>query len=211
MPVRRHRHRDLRGRGRRGPGRHADPHDRDTGPRTPVPMSARSRPRTRHLASPPSTGRRRRPHRGGPAAREAVLVGLRREADRRRRSAAPASSRTTRTAPPPPEAGPPGEAVKPVRHGGLEIGRHAEEVLSARAAVLAKPPVRRLAKDLGVDLAVVDPTGAGGVITRADVERRPCCTASVHDRRRTAAPRARRGLRRDARARCGPRSRASRR
>ena len=47
-----------------------------------------------------------------------------------------------------PEAGPPGEAVKPVRHGGLEVGRHAEEVLSRRAAVLAKPPVRRLAKDL---------------------------------------------------------------
>ncbi|NIK55711.1 dihydrolipoamide acetyltransferase family protein [Kribbella shirazensis] len=36
--------------------------------------------------------------------------------------------------------------------------------------VLAKPPVRKLAKDLGVDLAAVAPTGPGGVITRADVE-----------------------------------------
>ncbi|TCC11535.1 dihydrolipoamide acetyltransferase family protein [Kribbella soli] len=36
--------------------------------------------------------------------------------------------------------------------------------------VLAKPPVRKLAKDLGIDLAVVTATGPGGVITRADVE-----------------------------------------
>jgi pyruvate dehydrogenase E2 component (dihydrolipoamide acetyltransferase) len=36
--------------------------------------------------------------------------------------------------------------------------------------VLAKPPVRKLAKDLGIDLAVVPATGPGGVITRADVE-----------------------------------------
>ena len=39
---------------------------------------------------------------------------------------------------------------------------------SARA--LAKPPVRKLAKDLGVDLADVSPTGPNGAITRADVE-----------------------------------------
>ncbi|MFF4318441.1 dihydrolipoamide acetyltransferase family protein [Streptomyces sp. NPDC001568] len=34
---------------------------------------------------------------------------------------------------------------------------------------LAKPPVRKLAKDLGIDLAVVVPTGQGGVVTREDV------------------------------------------
>ncbi|MFB6712301.1 MULTISPECIES: dihydrolipoamide acetyltransferase family protein [unclassified Streptomyces] len=34
---------------------------------------------------------------------------------------------------------------------------------------LAKPPVRKLAKDLGIDLATVVPTGEGGIITRADV------------------------------------------
>ena len=33
----------------------------------------------------------------------------------------------------------------------------------------AKPPVRKLAKDLGVDLAAVTPTGDDGVITRDDV------------------------------------------
>ncbi|MCA2199465.1 dihydrolipoamide acetyltransferase family protein [Streptomyces sp. SMS_SU21] len=34
---------------------------------------------------------------------------------------------------------------------------------------LAKPPVRKLAKDLGVDLATVTPTGPDGVVTREDV------------------------------------------
>ncbi|WNO73471.1 MULTISPECIES: dihydrolipoamide acetyltransferase family protein [unclassified Streptomyces] len=34
---------------------------------------------------------------------------------------------------------------------------------------LAKPPVRKLAKDLGIDLATVTPTGPDGIITREDV------------------------------------------
>ncbi|MYX42320.1 2-oxo acid dehydrogenase subunit E2, partial [Streptomyces sp. SID89] len=34
---------------------------------------------------------------------------------------------------------------------------------------LAKPPVRKLAKDLGVDLTTVVPSGPDGVITREDV------------------------------------------
>ncbi|MFD9255530.1 dihydrolipoamide acetyltransferase family protein, partial [Streptomyces bottropensis] len=34
---------------------------------------------------------------------------------------------------------------------------------------LAKPPVRKLAKDLGVDLATITPSGPDGVITREDV------------------------------------------
>ncbi|GAB2997544.1 dihydrolipoamide acetyltransferase family protein [Saccharothrix stipae] len=36
---------------------------------------------------------------------------------------------------------------------------------------LAKPPVRKLAKDLGVDLFALSGSGPGGVITREDVER----------------------------------------
>ncbi len=36
---------------------------------------------------------------------------------------------------------------------------------------LAKPPVRKLAKDLGVDLHALTGTASGGVITRDDVER----------------------------------------
>lgn len=37
------------------------------------------------------------------------------------------------------------------------------------ARPLAKPPVRKLAKDLGVDLTTVTPSGPDGVITREDV------------------------------------------
>ncbi len=36
-------------------------------------------------------------------------------------------------------------------------------------AVRAKPPVRKLAKELGLDLSAVAPTGPGGIITREDV------------------------------------------
>ncbi|MDX3797205.1 dihydrolipoamide acetyltransferase family protein [Streptomyces sp. AK04-3B] len=42
---------------------------------------------------------------------------------------------------------------------------------------LAKPPVRKLAKDLGVDLATVVPSGPGGVITREDVHAAAAPTA----------------------------------
>jgi len=35
---------------------------------------------------------------------------------------------------------------------------------------LAKPPVRKLAKDLGLDLLLVHASGAGGIVTRADLE-----------------------------------------
>jgi 2-oxoisovalerate dehydrogenase E2 component (dihydrolipoyl transacylase) len=40
----------------------------------------------------------------------------------------------------------------------------------ARAAVLAKPPVRKLAKELGVDLARLTGTGPSGSITRDDIQ-----------------------------------------
>jgi len=47
-------------------------------------------------------------------------------------------------------------------------GTTPERLAPARA--LAKPPVRRLAKDLGIDLLAVIASGPGGVVTRADVE-----------------------------------------
>lgn len=40
----------------------------------------------------------------------------------------------------------------------------------ARVAVLAKPPVRKLAKDLGVDLTTITGTGPQGSITRDDIQ-----------------------------------------
>jgi 2-oxoisovalerate dehydrogenase E2 component (dihydrolipoyl transacylase) len=78
----------------------------------------------------------------------------------------------------------PDARTKPVRHGGLEVGRAAEAHAAAEEAAtalvaapgggrprpLAKPPVRKLAKDLGVDLTALTGSGPGGVITRADVE-----------------------------------------
>jgi pyruvate dehydrogenase E2 component (dihydrolipoamide acetyltransferase) len=39
-----------------------------------------------------------------------------------------------------------------------------------RGRSLAKPPVRKYAKDLGIDLAEVAGSGEGGIVTRADVE-----------------------------------------
>jgi 2-oxoisovalerate dehydrogenase E2 component (dihydrolipoyl transacylase) len=45
----------------------------------------------------------------------------------------------------------------------------AEQPGRTRAA--AKPPVRKLARDLGLDLDTIRGTGPGGLVTRADVER----------------------------------------
>lgn len=49
-----------------------------------------------------------------------------------------------------------------------ELAQHSRADLE-RAWVLAKPMVRKLAKDLGVDLVTVEATGDGGTITRDDV------------------------------------------
>jgi 2-oxoisovalerate dehydrogenase E2 component (dihydrolipoyl transacylase) len=124
---------------------------------------------------PRNTEARRRPRRGGEtvAARATAPQVVLPEADY--------GSGTDR---PPLLATAPDAGVKPVRHGGLEVGRQAEahalagDAASAagvehghrRPRPLAKPPVRKYAKDLGVDLATVTGTGNGGVITRADVD-----------------------------------------
>ena len=44
-------------------------------------------------------------------------------------------------------------------------------VREERRAARAFPPVRRLAKERGIDLAAVVPTGEGGVVTRQDLDR----------------------------------------
>ncbi|MFD9109876.1 dihydrolipoamide acetyltransferase family protein [Streptomyces bottropensis] len=48
-----------------------------------------------------------------------------------------------------------------------ELNGHGHAAAGQRP--LAKPPVRKLAKDLGVDLATITPSGPDGVITREDV------------------------------------------
>ncbi|MFF4814686.1 dihydrolipoamide acetyltransferase family protein [Kitasatospora sp. NPDC001309] len=50
--------------------------------------------------------------------------------------------------------------------------------LPAGERPLAKPPVRKLAKDLGIDLRSVTPTGAGGVITREDLHAHAAAQAA---------------------------------
>ncbi|QIG39024.1 2-oxo acid dehydrogenase subunit E2 [Microbacterium sp. 4R-513] len=47
----------------------------------------------------------------------------------------------------------------------------AQQRVEASVGVVAKPPIRKLARDLGVDLAAVTPSGAAGEVTRDDVVR----------------------------------------
>ncbi len=44
--------------------------------------------------------------------------------------------------------------------------------------VLAMPPVRKLAKELGVDLTTINPSGPGGLVTRGDVEQKVKATSA---------------------------------
>ena len=60
------------------------------------------------------------------------------------------------------------EALEPVG-GAQDLGDY---------PVLAKPPVRKLARDLGVDLTTVTPSGPGGLVTREDVEQHVKSTAA---------------------------------
>ncbi|MFB9834001.1 dihydrolipoamide acetyltransferase family protein [Actinoallomurus acaciae] len=75
---------------------------------------------------------------------------------RPRKKATPAAS-------PAPVASP-APSVRPVAASSPNGG-------GARVAVLAKPPVRKLAKDLGVDLATINGTGPQGSITRDDIQQ----------------------------------------
>jgi pyruvate dehydrogenase E2 component (dihydrolipoamide acetyltransferase) len=112
--------------------------------------------------------------------RQAVLVGYGpRTATTRRRprkaasavpeASAPAAAALTATFNPVDhgEAGAFEDDEAPLRHDQREVEG---ERSAAGARVLAKPPVRKLAKDLGVDLATVVPSGPDGTITRADVQ-----------------------------------------
>ncbi|MFC8130794.1 dihydrolipoamide acetyltransferase family protein [Streptomyces sp. NPDC057302] len=53
---------------------------------------------------------------------------------------------------------------------------------------LAKPPVRKLAKDLGVDLTAIVPSGADGIITREDVHAAVAQASAPAAPARVAAP-----------------------
>ncbi|MHB1064294.1 MAG: dihydrolipoamide acetyltransferase family protein [Georgenia sp.] len=79
-------------------------------------------------------------------------------AGRRPRRSTAAVPAATPAAPAPPAA----PAVPPAAPAAPAAARGAR--------VLAKPPVRKLAKDLGIDLASVVGTGPGGLVTRDDVQ-----------------------------------------
>ncbi len=65
----------------------------------------------------------------------------------------------------------PAYTPSPAASSEAEPGSSVVEPVETRdVRVLAKPPVRKLAKDLGVDLATLTATGPNGSITRADVE-----------------------------------------
>jgi len=72
----------------------------------------------------------------------------------------------------PPASAQPSASAEPsdVRAGAAAPGGGSRPISGEGGrAILAKPPVRKLAKDLGIDLATVTPTGPGGIVTREDV------------------------------------------
>jgi pyruvate dehydrogenase E2 component (dihydrolipoamide acetyltransferase) len=100
----------------------------------------------------------------GPNGRTATLVGYGPKsgsATRRPRVDVPAPAVPVEPPPPPPATA--------ARVSAAAVGQAAAQS-AGDVTVLAKPPVRKLAKELGVDLTSVVGTGDGGVITRADVE-----------------------------------------
>lgn len=99
----------------------------------------------------------------------AVLVGYgtaERSSRRRARRAADVDSPATSAPVPQPESPAPADAA--IEESGAPSSSSGSAAATS-TPVLAKPPVRKLAKDLGVDLATVTPTGPGGIVTREDV------------------------------------------
>ena len=68
------------------------------------------------------------------------------------------------------------ETPVPATSARTEPAPRAEAMVPTRATepgavrALAKPPVRKLAKDLGVDIALLRPTGPNGTVSREDVQ-----------------------------------------
>ena len=110
---------------------------------------------------------------GGPApgGRVAVLVGYgprMTEAKRRPRKGGTATSVPVATTAPAATAVPAGQAV--VAPAEAAMRPLSAAVAGGGGKALAKPPVRKLAKDRGVDLSQVAGSGEGGIVTRTDVE-----------------------------------------
>jgi pyruvate dehydrogenase E2 component (dihydrolipoamide acetyltransferase) len=61
------------------------------------------------------------------------------------------------------------ERTQPARVAAAAVGARAAQLVG-EVHVLAKPPVRKLARDLGVDLRVIGGSGPDGTVTRSDVQ-----------------------------------------
>ncbi|MEP7762759.1 dihydrolipoamide acetyltransferase family protein [Sanguibacter sp. 25GB23B1] len=77
---------------------------------------------------------------------------------------APAKTSAPPLAPVPTVGAPSGAAKTPVVQSVTQVAPR-----PGTLAVRAKPPVRKLARDMGVDLSSVHATGPGGIVTREDV------------------------------------------
>jgi len=105
--------------------------------------------------------------------RQAMLVGYGpSSAAPTRRRRAHARSESVETVPAEPAVSTPAESAVPISaESAVPISAESAVPISAESAAtrpMARPPVRKLAKDLGIDLASVP--CAGDIITRADVE-----------------------------------------
>ncbi|TMR16151.1 2-oxo acid dehydrogenase subunit E2 [Nonomuraea turkmeniaca] len=130
------------------------------------------------VPQPPAEGAVEPGAHGSPAPKEerqSVLVGygVKTGATQRRSRKRPPAGAPTAPSPmagrptAPTTPAPPSSGAGPAGPGTAEPG--ATRAAPERVAVLAKPPVRKLAKDLGVDLGTVTGTGPQGSITREDV------------------------------------------
>ncbi|WP_432983416.1 dihydrolipoamide acetyltransferase family protein [Dactylosporangium sp. CA-233914] len=121
---------------------------------------------------------------GGPApgGRTAVLVGYGPRtavAKRRARTAAPAPVSTPAAVPRVPAAPPQPE---PARAQAAPTAPQPTAPAPRNGPVLAKPPVRKLARDLGIDLGTLVGNGPQGSITRDDVLAAQAAPAAVATR-----------------------------
>ncbi|CAL9468186.1 Dihydrolipoyllysine-residue acetyltransferase component of pyruvate dehydrogenase complex [Streptomyces sp. enrichment culture] len=137
----------------------------DTAPGEPEEEPAGAAPEPEPAAEPAPAAERpgEEPGPEKPPARQPVLVGygVSTAATKRRPRKAPVA------AVPEPAAAP---EQAPERAPAPVPAPTPASVPAAGGRPLAKPPVRKLAKDLGIDLRVVRPTGPEGTITREDVQ-----------------------------------------
>ncbi|WLQ07931.1 dihydrolipoamide acetyltransferase family protein [Arthrobacter oryzae] len=141
--------------------------------------------------APAAAAPRPAPAQPAPGTAAAPLVGSGPKADavkRRPRKSTPSPAAASTAVVQPVPAFAPAPAVEPVETQGIWINAGAQSATEAPAPgeapgrptlggtisglvnrVLAKPPVRKIARDLGIDLADVVPTGARGEVTREDL------------------------------------------